>query len=122
MTYVSVGISKTRRGPKRTIRLLVDTGASDSILPSVFLRRLGVRPEWGEEYELANGESMVREVGRLYVHYLGRSMETLAVFGEPKDASVLGAYSMEGLRLEVDPHSGRVRRKKRLMAVAVAPA
>ena len=46
----------------------------------------------------------------------------LAVFGEPKDTSVLGAYSMEGLRLEVDPHSGRVRRKKRLMAVAVAPA
>ncbi|HLA46344.1 MAG TPA: retroviral-like aspartic protease family protein [Thermoplasmata archaeon] len=76
MTYVSVGISKTRHGPKRTIRLLVDTGASDSILPSVFLRRLGVRPEWREEYELANGELMVREVGRLYVHYLGRSMET----------------------------------------------
>lgn len=65
---------------------------------------------------------MVRNVGRMFVHYLGRSMETLAVFGEPDDSSVLGAYSLEGLRLEVDPHSGRVRRKKRLLAVAVSSA
>jgi len=122
MTYVTVEVSKTRRGPRERVRLLVDTGAADSILPLRFLRRLGVRSEWREEYELANGEPMVRDVGRMYVHYLGRSMETLAVFGEPGDMSVLGAYSMEGLRLEVDPHSGRVRRKKRLLAVAVAPA
>lgn len=122
MTYVTVAVSKTRRGPRKRIRLLVDTGAADSILPSKFLRRLGVRPEWREEYELVNGEPMVRDVGRMHIHYLGRSMETLAVFGEAGDAGVLGAYSMEGLRLEVDPHSGRVRRKKRLLAVAATTA
>lgn len=117
MTYITVEVSKGRRGPCKKIRLLVDTGAADSILPSPLLRRLGIRPEWREEYELADGESMFRNVGRMYIHYQGRSIETLVAFGEPGDASVLGAYSMEGLRLEVDPHSRRVRRKKRLPAV-----
>jgi len=117
MTYVSVEVSKGRGGPRKSIRLLVDTGAADSILPDRLIRGLGVRREWREEYELANGEPMVRDVGRTYVHYRGRSIETLVFFGEPGDAHVLGAYSMEGLRLEVDPHSGRVRRKKRLLAV-----
>ena len=122
MTYLRVEVSKGRRGPRKSIRLLVDTGAADSILPARFLRRFGVRPEWREEYELANGERMIRDVGRMYVHYRGRSVETLTVFGEPGDAHVFGAYSMEGLRLEVDPHSGRVRRKKRLLAVRATPA
>jgi len=117
MTYVRVEVSRGRKGPRRQVRLLVDTGAADSILPRLFLQRLGIRPEWREEYELANGESMFRDVGRLYIHYQGRSVETLAAFGEPGDASVLGAYSMEGLRLEVDPHSRRVRRKRKLLAV-----
>lgn len=122
MTYVRVEVSKGRRGPRKAIRLLVDTGASDSILPASFLRKLGIRPEWREEYELANGEPMVRDVGRMYVHYRGRSIETLVALGEPGDARVMGAYSLEGLRLEVDPHSGRVRRKKRLLAVTAEPA
>jgi len=117
MTYVRVEVSRGRKGPRRQVRLLVDTGAADSVLPRSLLQRLGIRPEWREEYELANGESMFRDVGRLYIHYQGRSVETLAAFGEPGDASVLGAYSMEGLRLEVDPHSRRVRRKRKLLAV-----
>jgi predicted aspartyl protease len=120
MTYVTIEASKGRRGPRKGIRLLVDPGAADSILPSRFLRDLGVRPEWREEYELANGEPMIRDVGRMYIHHRGRSIETLVVFGEPRDAHVLGAYSMEGLRLEVDPHSGHVRRKKRLLAVGAS--
>ncbi len=122
MTYVWVEVSKTRRGPRRRVRLLVDTGAADSILSGSFLRRLGVRPEWREEYELANGESMFRDAGRMYIRYQGRCIETLVAFGQPGDASVLGAYSMEGLRLEVDPHSRRVRRKRRLLAVTVTAA
>lgn len=122
MTYVLLEISKARRGPRKKARLLVDTGAADSILPAPLLHRLGIRPEWREEYELANGESMYRDVGRMYVHYQGRSVETLVAFGRPGDATVLGAYSMEGLRLEVDPHSGRVRRKRKLLAVTASPA
>ena len=58
----------------------------------------------------------------MYIHHSGRTVETLVAFGEPGDASVLGAYSMEGLRLEVDPRSGRVRRKTRLLAVTASSA
>jgi len=122
MTYARVDVSKGPRGRRRPIRLLVDTGADDTILPRPLLRKLRIEPEWREEYELANGESMFRDVGRMYIHRGDRSVETLVVFGEPRDASVIGAYSLEGLRLEIDPHTGRVRRKKRLLAVRAAVA
>ena len=114
MTYLNVGISKTRKGPRKTVRMLVDTGAFPSILPAEILEVLGVEPEERRELRIANGKSMHRRVGRLYVHHGGRSAETFVVFGRPGDAILLGSYALEGLELEVDPKSRRVRRMKAL--------
>ncbi|MEK6850959.1 MAG: aspartyl protease family protein [Candidatus Thermoplasmatota archaeon] len=122
MAYGQVRISKTRRGPGKTVRLLVDTGSGYSILPARTLEKLGVKPEWREEFELANGEPMFRNVGRMHIHHRSRSVETLVIFGNPGDATVLGAYSLEGLRLEVDPYSGRVRAKRKFLAVTATVA
>ena len=48
----------------------------------------------------------------MYVHYGGRRAETFVVFGRPRDATLLGVYALEGLELEVDPKTMRVRRMK----------
>lgn len=122
MTYVAAQVSRERHGRRRRTRLLVDTGAVYTILPTRVLKRLGVTPEWREEFEMANGEPMVRAVGRMYIHYHDRSAETFVIFGEPGDASVMGAYSLEGLRLEVDPRSEKVRPKTKFLLVHAAPA
>ncbi len=114
MTYLRVGISKDRRGPERALRVLVDTGAFPSIVPAGLLEELGVEPEERRELRVANGKAMHRRVGRAYVHYAGRSAETFVVFGRPGDAILLGSYALEGLELEVDPKSRRVRRMKAL--------
>jgi len=115
MTYASVRVSKGPQGTSKNLRLLVDTGADFTVLPARFLAHLGVKPEFEEEIEIGNGDVIVRPVGRMHVRWKDRRAETFVAFGEPKDARVLGAYALEGLRLEVDPASHRVRPRRRAL-------
>jgi hypothetical protein len=68
---------------------------------------LAVRVERCQTLRLANGEPIERDGGWVGVQCGGREAHTLAVFGEPADATVLGALTLEALGLEVDPR-GRV--------------
>lgn len=122
MTYVRVRFSRRRGGPSKAIRLLVDTGSPDTMLPSRILEALGVKPEWREESGLASKDRMFRSVGRLYVRFRDRYAETFVIFGERGDASLLGAYALEGLRLEVDPYSKRVRPRRHPRMLVAEPA
>ncbi len=117
MTYARVRVSRSRRGEAKAVRLLVDTGADYSVLPSRFLAQLGVQPEFDEDIEIGNGEVIVRPVGRLHVRWRDRWAETFVAFGEPKDARVLGAHALQSLRLEVDPKSHAVRPRRRALFV-----
>lgn len=117
MSYARVEVSKDRRRPGRTVRLLVDTGADYSVLSKRELATIGVEPEFEEDIEIANGEVITRPVGRVYVRWKDRVAETFVAFGEPGDVRVLGAYALEGLRLEVDPKSRRVRPRRRALFV-----
>ena len=120
MTYARVQVSKSRRGPAQALRLLVDTGADYSLLSRRELVRLRVLPEFEEEIEIGNGAVIVRPVGRMYVRWRDRVAETFVAFGEPRDARVLGAYALEGLRLEVDPKSHLVRPRRRALFIRMA--
>ena len=121
MTFARVRWSRRERGVRRSLRLLVDTGAFYSLVPGDFLAALGVRPRWREEFEMADGGVIVRSVGKAYVHYRGESAETFVIFGNPGDATVLGCFALEGLRLEVDPRSRRLRRPRLIPLIRVAP-
>jgi predicted aspartyl protease len=87
------------------LEMLVDTGATQSIVPGAILRQLGISVERRQTFHLANGESIDRDVGWIGVLCQGHRAITLAVFGEPDDASVLGALTLEELGFEVDPRA-----------------
>src|SRR3990170_9045020 len=117
MTFVGVRVSKGRRSPPRNLRLLVDTGSDYTVLPAALLARLGVKSEFEEDVEIGNGDVIVRPVGRMNVRWKDRWAETFVAFGEPKDARVLGALTLQELRLIVDPKSHRVRHRSRALFV-----
>jgi len=94
------------------VRLLVDTGAWYSMVPRRFLQRLGVRPQWRETLVVADGRPMERYLAEVVIHYRGMSRTTPVVFAERGDATVLGAYTLEGLTLEYDPRTGRLTQMK----------
>src|SRR5687767_13744052 len=84
---------------------LVDTGAEATWMPSDVLDELGVGVERTEMYQMADGRVLTRDVGFVIVHVAGRTTIDEVVFGQPNDLTILGARSMEGLNLRVDPRT-----------------
>ena len=90
-------------GLRRDLEMLVDTGATQSIVPRTLLEALSVPVERRQTFRLANGEEIRRDVGWVGIRFGDREAHTLAVFGETADATVLGALTLEELGLEADP-------------------
>jgi clan AA aspartic protease len=89
-------------------RVLVDTGAEATWLPREVLESIGVVPEGREQYQMADGRVLEREVGYVIVHVAGRRTSDDVVFAAPGDLSLLGARSLEGLNLRVDARAKRL--------------
>lgn len=106
-----------RRGERRILRnALVDTGAELSWVPASLLDELGVERYERWRFRQATGEVVERWTGSVFVYAAGRRASDDVVFGEPGDLVLLGARSLEGLNVRVDPLS------KRLVDAGPAPA
>lgn len=91
-----------------TVEALVDTGATYTTLPAPLLRRLGVAPHARDVFVLADGRQVQHDIGRSWIRVSGRAEITLIVFGEADAPPLLGAYTLEGLRLAADPMGRRL--------------
>jgi len=96
---------------------LVDSGSELSWVPADVLVQLGIAREQKKlTFVLANGEQIVREVGFAIVRVQGHFTVDEIVFGEKGDLVLLGARTLEGLNLTVDPAG------KKLVAAGPVPA
>jgi predicted aspartyl protease len=100
-----IGIeSLARRGP--VVQLpdtLVDTGSEYSWVPAAVLDGLGIARERVQRFVIADGRILERPIGFAVVHAGGTTTADDVVFAEPDDLILLGARSLEGLNLRVDP-------------------
>jgi predicted aspartyl protease len=93
-----------RRGARITLEnVLVDTGAELSWIPGHVLEELGVEPDKRLRFRQANGTVLERWTGFVIIHAGGTRTADDAVFGESDDMILLGARTLEGLNLRVDP-------------------
>jgi predicted aspartyl protease len=93
-----------RPGPRETLEnVLVDTGAELSWIPSRVLESLGIERRKAVRFRQADGTILTRWTGTAWVYAGGTSASDDVVFGEDKDLVLLGARSLEGLNLRVDP-------------------
>ena len=90
------------------IEATVDTGAAYTTLPGRILRELGIAPVDKRRFLLADGRRVWNDIGRAWVTIDGKSEVTLVVFGEDDAPPLLGAYTLEGLALAVDPVEQRL--------------
>lgn len=100
------------------VEALVDTGASYTSLPGSLLRRLGVTTHSRELFTLADGRQIERDLGQTWARTDGRSVITLVIFGDEDSEPLLGAYTLEGLALGVDPTNRRLVPTPRLLMSA----
>ena len=92
----------------REIEATVDTGAAYTTLPGNLLRELGVEPMDKRRFLLADGRRIWMDIGHAWAIIDGESVVTLVVFGEDDAPPLLGAYTLEGLALAVDPVEQRL--------------
>ena len=92
----------------RDIEATVDTGAAYTTLPTSLLRELGVAPVGKRRFLLADGRRIEMDYGEARATIDGESVTTLVVFGEDDAPPLLGAYTLEGLALAVDPVEQRL--------------
>ena len=90
------------------IDALVDTGATYTMLSGSVLTRLGVVPGWRRTFGLADGRTRQFDMAEARVRLNGVSVVTIVVFGEEDAKPLLGAYTLEGLGLSVDPTGQRL--------------
>ena len=92
----------------RDIEATVDTGAAYTTLPAPLLRELGVEPRGKRRFLLADGRRVEMDYGEVRATVDGENVTTLVVFGEDNAPALLGAYTLEGLALAVDPVEQRL--------------
>lgn len=87
----------------RLAGVLVDTGAELSWFPSQTLESLGIERCKQARFRQANGTILTRWTGPAWI-FVGewRTVDEV-VFGEPGDLVLLGARSLGGLNVRVDP-------------------
>ncbi len=93
---------------ERDIEATVDTGASFTTLPGSLLRELGIEATGKRGFLLADGRRVDMNYGQAWATIDGESVVTIVVFGEDEAPPLLGAYTLEGLALAVDPEAQRL--------------
>src|SRR5262249_7536493 len=90
-------------------RLLIDTGSELTWVPRTYLEKIGVRPQKTRRFILADHRELRRQVGFVVLEMQRHRTVDEIVFGEPDDLLLLGARTLEGFGLSVDPQSHRLR-------------
>jgi predicted aspartyl protease len=98
-----------RPGERRALEsVLVDTGAALSWFPATALESLGIERVKTLRFRQADGSALTRWTGGVIVRVAGVETWDEVVFGEHEDLTLLGARSLEGLNLRVDPVTMRL--------------
>ena len=93
---------------RATAKLLVDSGSLYTWVSAAVLRDLGVQATERRRLLTIEGRAIDRGATEIMITLEGRTLHTLCVFGEPGDLDVLGAYTLEGFGLAVDPVQRRL--------------
>ena len=108
---VTVGI----RNPAEPDRVweglfLVDTGATDCLIPRQYLESIGIAPQGHRVYELADGSEVRLGIAVARVEFMGEFVGATIMFGGPDSEPLLGVTALESVGIEIDPRNQTFKR------------
>ena len=89
---------------------LVDTGATDSLVPRQHLESIGLAPKGRRIYELADGRETRMDITTTDIEFMGEIVGGTILFGESDVEPLLGVTALESVGIEVEPNNWRLRR------------
>ena len=95
-------------GSEVTVDAMVDTGAFFTSVPASILRGLGAQETEHQQIEFTDGRFVERPLGEAVGRIGDKQHTTICIFGDEDTESLLGAYTLEGFVLMVDPMNGEL--------------
>ena len=121
-----VQVTVTIRNPAARERewsglFLVDTGATDSLVPRKHLEEIGLEPIGGRTYELADGSDLRLDIGVAEIEFMGDTVGGTVMFGDDDAEPLLGVTALESVGIEVDPVNQRLKRLPAVRLKGIRP-
>jgi len=98
-----------------TLNLLVDSGATFTVIPSPELEKMGIKPRVKRRLRTADGRVVEREGATILAQIMDKRDEVPVVFGGKDDSPVVGITTLEILGFEADPITGRLKPSEYLL-------
>ena len=120
-------VNVTIRNPAERHRVwegefLVDTGATDCLVPRAALESIGLQPEGKRSYELADGSKIQFNSAVAQVEFMGDFVGSTILFGDDDTEPLLGVTAMESMGVEVDPLNQTLKRLPAVRLTGYRPA
>ena len=114
LTYVTVAVKAAGGKRRYESSFLVDTGATDSLVPGAQLKKIGMKPVGKMAYELADGSLHEYAFGLAEISFMGEITAGRVLFGPDDAEPILGVTALESVGILVDTTN---RTLKRLPAI-----
>lgn len=110
-TYVTVTI-RNPASPERFWEglFLVDSAATDSLVPRDHLEAIGLQVKAQRTYELADGQEIKMDITTGDIEFMGDVVGGTIVFGDPGTEPILGVTALESVGIEIDPRNQKLKR------------
>ena len=115
ITYID-GAARGPTGKEETVSLLVDSGATYSLLPSQVWQSIELEPTREQTFTLADGTTVQRRISTCYLMLPQGQDHSPVILGEPGDEALLGVVTLEILGLLFNPFNRTLQPMRMMLA------
>ena len=115
VTYIE-GLLTGPTGKQATVRFLVDSGATYTLVPAKESRLLELQPKRTVAFSLADGTTIERRVSECHLALPQGEGHTPVIVGEPGDEALLGVITLEELGLVLNPFTRELQPMRMMLA------
>ncbi|MBI4786646.1 MAG: aspartyl protease family protein [Chloroflexi bacterium] len=115
ITYIE-GSVRGDNGKQATVRFLVDSGATYTLLPHGTWQAIGLSPKRSLIFTLADGTPIERQISECYIMLPEGEGHTPVILGEPGDEALLGVVTLEILGLVLNPFTRTLQPMRMMLA------
>ena len=115
LTYVE-GVLTGPTGKTATVRVLVDSGATYTLVPHDVWTALGLAAKRTLTFTLADGTAVPRAISECHLQLAEGDGHTPVILGEPGGEALLGAVTLEVLGLVLHPFKRTLEPMRMMLA------
>ncbi len=115
ITYID-GTARGPTGKEETVSLLVDSGATYTLLPTEVWESIELEPTREQTFTLVDGTRVQRNIAECYLVLPQGETHTPVILGEPGDEALLGVVTLEELGLLFHPFSRTLHPMRMMLA------